>query len=122
MTDKLKTPPSLREQIIDSITKHEGYGTSAREHAEILFDNAIMPVLQAAMEAGALLVGRNTKERIPVGVALLKWLEQVAGHVMMIRTEEATISRRQLLKIVYQFGDNAERALADTKKISEKEH
>lgn len=118
---KDKTPPSLRQQIIEAI---KGAPAPDQEYgaAECLFDHHIMPVLQKAMDAGTLLVGRNTKDRVPVHKAVMSWLESVVGHVMMIRTEEATISRRQLLKIIYQFGDNAERALADAAKINQEMH
>lgn len=113
-----KTPPSLREQILEQMRPYLDRGLKAEE----IFDRGIMPVLQRAMDAGTLLVGRNTKDRIPMHTAVMHWLEEVAGHVMMIRKEEATVSRRQLLKIIYQFGDNAERALSDAKKILEKIH
>lgn len=115
---KVDTPPNLRDQIIEAIALHQGW----EESAEILFDKAIMPVLQRAIDAGALIVGRNTGPRIPIHQAVMVWLEQVTGHVMMIRTEEATISRRQLLKILYQFGDNAEKALADAIRNNAAEH
>lgn len=115
-----KTPTNLRDQLIEAINAYEDFpGNVWGEH---LFDSAIMPVLQKAMDAGTLLVGRNTKDRIPVHTAVMRWIEEVVGHVMMIRKEEAVISRRQLLKIIYQFGDNAERALSDAKKILEKTH
>lgn len=108
-----KTPPSLRTQIIDSIIAYDNGVAWRMDSPEVLFDKAIMPVLQKAMDAGDLLLGRNTGERIPVHVAVVKWLEQVKEHVDMVRTKEAEISRRQYIKMIYQFGESAERALND---------
>lgn len=115
MTDK--TPPSLRAQIIEAIEKFNILVDSDDSIAADMFDRAIMPVLQKAMDAGQLLVGRNTKDRIPVHTAVMRWLEQVVGHVRMIEQEEATISRRQLLKIISQFGETAQLAVNDAKRI-----
>lgn len=114
---KTDTGPSLRDQIIEAMTAYaeqcgrEGYTKAA------LFDEAIMPVLKQAMDAGALLVGRNTRERIPVPQAITRWLEEVSGHVRLLQHEEAIISRRQLLRVLYQFGENAEKALAQAKQL-----
>lgn len=118
MTDK--TPPSLRKQMIDAMNAHaaaQGWADRTPAFNADMFEQAIMPVLQKAMDAGQLLVGRNTKDRIPVHTAVMRWLEQVVGHVRMVEQEEATISRRQLLKIISQFGENAQLAVNDAKRI-----
>lgn len=106
-----KTPPSLREQIIDgmnAIAKAQGWADRTSTFNQIMFDEAIMPVLQKAMDAGMLLVGRNTKDRVPVQESIMGWLQQVIDHVAMIRGEESVISKRKCLDVIYQFGENAE--------------
>jgi hypothetical protein len=113
---KVNTPPSLRTQIIDAMNAYrmDVVGTPDNVSiAEDVFDKAIMPVLQQAMDAGQLLVGRNTKEREPVHQSIIDWLKKTLGHIRMLEIEDATLSRRQAFEIIYQIGLHAERALAD---------
>jgi hypothetical protein len=115
-----KTPPSLRDQIIDAMEAHPDWIFYQGEllvptTAAAMFDEAIMPVLQKAMDAGELLVGRNTKDRTPVHQGIVAWLELVTAHVTMIQMNEATISKRKALEVIYQFGEQASRALHEAR-------
>lgn len=110
-----KTPPSLRTQLIEAINNHKIDLSSDTTIGEDMIDTAIMPVLQKAMQAGELLVGRNTKDRVPVNQGIIAWLEHVIVHVVMMRSNEAIISRRKALEVIYQFAEQAERALHEAR-------
>lgn len=102
---------SLRAQIIEAM---KDYGIDVSPCSpEMLFDVAIMPVLQRAMEAGELLVSRNTRPRITMPEAAKKWIAGMVGFAEDVRQEEAIISKRQLLSIIYNLGESAARAMAD---------
>jgi len=120
-----KTPLSLRTQIIDAMNTHaaaQGWAERTPDFNADMFDQAIMPVLQRAMDAGALLVGRNTKDRIPVHVAVREWMRKVQLHVDYIRSHEAVISKRQALKVIYQFGDECGKALYEDSRNQQELH
>lgn len=123
MTEAVKIP-SLRTQIIEAMRNSccEYCGKEGTINVEAMFDNAIYPVLEKAMDAGALLVGRNTKDRIPVHKAVLDWLQAVESHVQFIERNESTVSKRSLLKVIYQLGKSASNALHDANKINGQIH
>lgn len=66
--------------------------------------------LDASLETGLEIRKQQPNEK-PVHEAIKSWLEEVVGHVKRIRAEEAVISKRQCLRVIYQFQENAERAL-----------
>ncbi len=113
---KLDTPKSLRDQIIEAMDNHSLLYGRNEPTIEQTFDEAIMPVLQKAMDAGELLVGRNTKDRVPVHKGIMDWMSMVCHHVdFIIRPSEAVISRRKCLDVIYQFAREAEKGLLEAK-------
>lgn len=100
---------SLRYQLIEAIACHEGW----EESAIALYDEAIWPILKAAMEAGELLVSRNTAVRVPVHEAAVNWIHGMAALAKTVRADEDIISKRTLLNIVYKLEESAQRALND---------
>lgn len=50
---------------------------------------------------------------------LTKWMEDIGMHVDRIKEHDATISRRQLLRILYRLGDDAKKATAAIKEEME---
>lgn len=100
---------NLRHELIEAIACHEGW----EESAVALFDEAIMPILQAAMDKGQLLVSRTSKERIPVPVAMMTWIDGVLHLATQVMEQRNTISKRQLLKIFFSMAQNAAKAKAD---------
>lgn len=122
---QVNTPPNLRKQIIAALNSYRLDVVNTPNQvsiAEDVFDTAIMPVLQKAMDNGALLVGRNTKDREPVHKEIIRWLETVIDHVKFINNNEETISKRKCLDVIYQFGDSAQKALIDARKIDDAPH
>lgn len=116
-----KTPPNLRTQIVDAMRPYFIQGSHI-PLPETVFDQAVMPVLQKAMDAGQLLVGRNTATRIPVHEAVITFLQGMRNFRNRVRENEATVSKRQLLTMLNQLGDDAERALKDASGIEQAEH
>lgn len=106
--------PSLREQLILAMTQRLGSAL-----AESIFQHDLWPVLDSAMTAGELLVARNTVPQKPVHTAITTWLEGCLAKVHMVHDEEATVSKRQLLYVLYQLQDGAARALADAKAVAQ---
>ena len=104
---------SLRTQLIMSMQDY----VSDQRKAEELFDKALWPVLKAAMKAGELLVARNTVEQKPVSDAILGWLEGVLIVVNRVKADEKTISRAQVLKILFDLERVAQQALTDAKAL-----
>jgi hypothetical protein len=47
---------------------------------------------------------------MPKTKIVLKWLGAMSGHIEAIRTHEATISKRQLLRMLYRLQEDLERA------------
>lgn len=107
--------PSLKEQMILAMTARLGAPL-----AKSVFEHDLWPVLDAAMTAGELLVARNTVPQKPVHEALVSWLEVCLGKVALVHEHEATASKRELLNVIYQFEENAARALADAKQVNER--
>ena len=103
---------SLRTQLIESMT-----GRFGDKLAESVFQCDIWPVLSAAMDAGELLVARNTTPQKPVHRALTEWLEGCLTVVGKIKANEFTVSRKELLKVLYQLSDGAAHALKDAKMV-----
>lgn len=101
---------SLKEQLIASLEQRLG-----RLMAESVFQRDIWPVLDAAMTAGELLVSRNTQPTVSVPEAVQTWLEGVLKVVAEVRAVEATVSKRELLTLLYKLEMNGAKALADIK-------
>lgn len=104
----MNNPDSLRKQLIDAMCFK-----LQRNEAEKLFDVAVWPVLDAAMTAGELLVSRNTQPTVSVPEAVQTWLEGVLKVVAEVRAVEATVSKRELLVLLYKMEQNGAKALAD---------
>lgn len=103
----------LRTQLIDAMCFK-----LQRDVAERLFDVALWPVLEAAIEAGTLTVWRNTVKPIPVHLAVHIWLKGFLKLVEQIRGQEATTSKAAILKLLYQLEDQAKTAFNDAENIS----
>ena len=114
-----KNQDSLRQQIIEAINdylrQYRRTGIGEVDGTDI-FDNAVMPVLKAAMDAGELLLHRATTPQAPVPERIITWLEgclEVSGRMHTyddITAIEAT-------SVLYQLEDGAHRALADVKQL-----
>lgn len=113
----MNNPDSLRKQIIDSMKLYCDKYKFYTFNETMMFDEAIMPVLQAAMKAGELLVTRNTQPQIPVAEAIQGWLEGVLTVVARVKQNEKTISRAQVLKILFDLERVAQQALTDAKAL-----
>jgi hypothetical protein len=103
---------SLKKQLIDAMAPRLG-----QLMAESVFQCDLWPVLQASMKAGELLVARNTVEQKPVADAILGWLEGVLIVVNRVKADEKTISRAQVLKILFDLERVAQQALTDAKAL-----
>jgi len=110
---KLNNPESLKTQLIEAMTERLGAPL-----AQSVFEHDLWPVLEAAMKAGELLVSRNTQEQIPVASAIKGWLEGCITVVAKVREDEAIVSRRTLLKILFEMDEVAQQALKDSETIS----
>lgn len=113
---------SLRKQIIDAMAEfgRREYGWSEDTivaYVDDMFDVAIMPVLEAAMKAGVLLVHRATVPQKPVPDAIMQWLESCLHIVATVRPLEPTVSKRELLNMLYQLEKGAAEAVKDAKAI-----
>lgn len=84
----------------------EDIGPELRNRWRRMFEGA----LNASLETGLEIRRRQPNEK-PIHTAIKDWLEAVVAHSKRVRAEESVISRRQCLKIIYQFAENAERAL-----------
>jgi len=111
---------SLRAQIIESMKvycyKYKFYTLNE----QMMFDGAIMPVLDAAMKAGELLVHRATTPQKPVSDAILEWLDGCCSVVAKMRAQEATVSKRELLRVLYQLDEGAGAAAAEARSLVRK--
>lgn len=103
--------PTLRAQIIEAMRPYESRLIPA--NAELVFDEAIMPVLQKAMDAGALLVSKNTGPRISVPDAVKRFLDGILSLATQVQKLEATVSKRELLNMIYSMAANAASARTD---------
>lgn len=104
--------PSLRDQLIDALVQ-DGSAFSHRSNAEAFFDARLWPVLDKAMEAGELLVARNTKPQKPVHEAVTFWLHEVVSTIERLRGIQHTVSKRGLLDALFYLQKSAQTALAD---------
>lgn len=100
---------SLRTQIIDAI----GCQTGWEESAETLFDEAIYPVLEKAMENGNLMLSRNTSKIIPVPTAIKNWLVGVIALAEQVEQQQHTVSKGQLIQLFKGLQEQAQRAYED---------
>ena len=107
---KVNNPDNLKKQLIDAMAPRLG-----QLLAESVFQCDLWPVLQAAMKAGDLLVARNTEPQKPVADAIQGWLEGVITVVARVKQDEKTISRAQVLKILFDLDKVAQQALTDAK-------
>lgn len=106
---------SLRIQLIAAMEHRFG-----KQLAESVFQCDIWPVLEAAMKAGELLVHRNTGPvQKPVSDALTSWLEVVHWTVSKIKAVEPTVSKRELLKFVYDLDDQCTIALGEARMVAD---
>lgn len=114
---------SLRTQIIAAIEASELWNMHRIDivDADVFFDSAIMPVLDAAMKAGELLLHRVTTPQKTVPDALVWWLEGCCNVITKVHAEEKTVSRRELLNILYQLEHSANKALEEAKAIKPKQ-
>ena len=117
-----KNQDSLRKQIIDSMSRFDTQDGRFKAdlgecYIEQIFDCAIMPVLDAAMKAGELLLHRATTPQKPVAEAIMDWLDECCAMTNKLHGLEDTASRRELLRIIYQLEENAIKALADARRI-----
>lgn len=108
---------SLRTQIIEAMQQHQ-YKTYCGASSQELFDAAIMPVLDAAMKSGELLLHRATTPQKPVNESIVAWLEQCCHIVATIHPQESTVSKRELLSIIYKLESSGNIALADARRCS----
>ena len=106
---------SLRTQLIDALTPY----TTDKDEATYVFDKALMPVLEAAMAAGELLVHRATIPQQPVNLALVSWLEQSLPIMAQLLNERATVSKAQALRCLEQIHENGTLALREAKATNE---
>lgn len=110
---------SLRQQLIDAM-KDYGIGASPCS-PELVFEKALWPVLDKAIEAGELLVHRNTGPvQKPVHEAITAWLEVVGWTVQKVKAEEHTVSKAILLKLLYDLDTQCQVALSEAKMVSPK--
>lgn len=110
----MNNPDSLKKQFIDAMSDRLG-----EKLAESLFEHDLWPVLKASMAAGELLVARNTVPQKPVHEAIKIWLEGCVAVVGRMRSNEATVSKAEALKTLYQLALSADQALKDASLIGE---
>lgn len=111
---------SLRQQIIDAMNAHTklmGWGDRTPTFNINMFDEAIMPVLDAAMTAGELLLHRVTTPQKPVNESIVDWLEACCAMVGSVHRLEHTASKRELLRLLYSLEENAIIAVADARAL-----
>ena len=99
-------------QLIEAMTQRLGAPL-----ADSVFQHDLWPVLDKAMEAGELLVARNTVKQLPVDTALKTWLEGCLVVIATVHQQEKTISKGGLLKLLYDLEASATRAMQDCKAI-----
>ena len=115
-----KNQDSLRWQIIDAMhdyAKAQGWADRTFDFNVQMFDEAIMPVLDAAMKAGELLLHRATTPQKPVPEAIIAWLEGCSYTIADLHRFEATVSKRELLDALYRFEESIAKALADSRAL-----
>ena len=107
---------SLRNQIITAMDEQARLMGWADRSADInanMFDGAIYPVLEKAIENGNLMLSRNTKQIIPVPTAIKNWLVGVISLAKQVEERQHTVSKRQLLNLFHALEEQAQRAYED---------
>lgn len=104
---------SLKEQLIAAMAPR-----LQRPLAESVFEHDLWPVLERAMDAGGLLLARNTVKQLPVHEAIIRWLEATLYGLMFVQADPHTISKAKLLDVLSQLVIQASRALEDAKRIN----
>lgn len=110
MSDKIQHD-GLRTQLLDAMYTRLG-STLATE----VFDCDLWPVLEKAIEAGELLVWRNTQPVVPVPEAITTWLKAVVNKIDGMRPFMTRMSRKEALNLIIQLHDQAKKALEDSQK------
>lgn len=104
---------NLKEQLIASME-----GRFGRQVAESVFTCDLWPVLDKAIDAGELVVWKNTIPQKPVHEAIKIWLHGCLKQVKAIRAEEPTVSKTEALRALYQLALGAEQALKNAEEVS----
>lgn len=91
---------------VDNIAAWDKLDPQLRNRWRAMFQRALDASLATGLE-----IRRKQPNEKPVHKAIEDWLQEVVAHVEKIREEESVISKRQCLRIIYQFGESAERAL-----------
>lgn len=113
---------SLRAQIIDAMKRFDTSDGKFQpevgdDYIQTMFDDAIMPVIVAAMKAGELLLHRATTPQKPVAEGIVEWLERCCAVIASIHPQEDTVSKRELLNVLAQLEEGAIRACADARAL-----
>lgn len=103
-----KHQENLKEQLISAMENRFG-----RLLAESVFQCDLWPVLDKAIEAGELLVARNTRPVLPVPVALRTWLVALIETMKVVHKFEKSLTKEDLLRNLYSLESSASKALAD---------
>lgn len=106
---------SLRTQLINSMAEN---GLMTQHRAAQVYEDALWPVLDAAMKAGELLVARNTQPQQPVPDAIVSWLKSTLATIKIMQAQEATVSKAEAMRCLEQLRMNAEFALRDAERAN----
>lgn len=116
-----KNQDSLRQQIIEAMEGLDAMNVSDESPSpEQYFDIAIMPVLDAAMKAGELLLHRATTPVPQVPDVIVIWLEGCLKVINTIHRAKG-VTAEELMGVLAQLEDGASRALADARALRPKE-
>lgn len=113
----MNTQDSLRAQIIEAMKQYCDKYKFYTFNEQMMFDEAIMPVLDAAMKAGELLLHRATTPQKPVAEGIVEWLERCCAVIASIHPQEDTVSKRELINVLAQLEEGAIRACADARAL-----
>ncbi len=102
---------TLREQMIDALEDYRNQTGS--DTTENYIDHGIMPVLQAAMDAGELLVSRNTRPKEHIAKRVDTWVRAVIQTAQNVHNNESTVSKRELLRVLYFLAEQAHAVVRD---------
>lgn len=75
----------------------------------------IIAALDAEMGKGALRLVQKETDTRSNDKRVMDWMGAVVAHVRMLKSEEAKVSRRQFMTVLYQLADGCEKALQQTK-------
>jgi len=118
-SNKMNNRDSLRTQIIEAMRAYDIKLGRNDWSMDDIFDEAIMPVLDAAMKAGELLMHRATTPQLPVNDSIMAWLQGCCAVIAGIHLEEHTVSKRELLKVLYQLEAGANTAVAEARSVNQ---